>query len=111
MNEANSPHPNWKKSLMIVMAATYPFYKKSIFLILIIIFPLGLLAIALDQHLAGYSSTCPICQAKYSFNGIGSSFALELYFAIVGFILSEQPINPTIPFFSLFLNKSPPEYF
>jgi len=90
------------------MAPHTQFFPKTIFILLVIIFPSVLLAIALDQHFQGYSSTCPICEAKYSFNGTESPFAFEFYFKIVNYVLGEPPISQTTPFVLHLQNKSPP---
>jgi hypothetical protein len=90
------------------MTTLNPIYKKFISFFLAIIFPFVLLAIGLDQHSEGYSSTCPICQAKYSFKGTGASFAVEFHLKIVHFLLREPPIDPTAPFVLPLQNKSPP---
>ena len=85
------------------------FSKKSV-LILVIIFSFGLLAIALDQHVEGYSSTCPICQAKYLFNDGESSAAVDFYIIRANLTSSDPSVNIPAPFLSPFSNKSPPKY-
>jgi hypothetical protein len=85
------------------------FYEKSVFIFLAIFFTFGFIVIVLDQHFAGYSPTCLICEAKSSINGSGSFFVLELDPVIIKFVLNEYPLNFTIPVISIFQNKSPPK--
>lgn len=91
------------------MKASNSFYKKAAFP-LIALFIISFTVMALDQHYEGYSWSCPICQAKISFNGTQDAIILPFYPTIAYHPILETFYTITIPVVFCVQNKAPPEF-
>ncbi|HET6460773.1 MAG TPA: hypothetical protein VFG29_08305 [Syntrophales bacterium] len=84
---------------------------KKIVLFVTLSWTFSFILIALDQHVEGFSSTCPVCQLKISVNGTGHTAVIEIYPTVTYYDQIEYPSGVTIPMSSPFVTRAPPELF